>query len=188
MIDSVSKKFNIECENIEFPGGKRVSVFHLTNGAMDVGILSYGATILSIRVPDRFGVKRNVVAGFKNPLQYLDSHPYLGCTVGELMYQTHRGLREEFDVSCRELDFLVDFVRASPDVIGARMVGGGFGGCTINLVKEDAVENLSEKISKEYEENLKLPLTTYVATIENGASIIERSSKSISENFRINKF
>ncbi len=88
--------------------------------------------------------------------------------LGTKMYQTHEGLRHDFDVSCKELDFLVDYTKTIPDVAGARMMGGGFGGCTINLVKEEAVEKLVTNISKAYKEVMKLSLTAYHVVIENG--------------------
>jgi galactokinase len=91
--------------------------------------------------------------------------------LGEKMYQTHMGLRYYYDVSCKELDFLVEYVKNIPAVAGARMMGGGFGGCTINLVKEDAIEELVKNISTAYNEAIKLPLTAYIASIENGTSI-----------------
>ena len=84
------------------------------------------------------------------------------------MYETHNGLRYFYDVSCKELDFLVEYVKNIPAVAGARMMGGGFGGCTINLVKEDAIEKLVQDISVAYSEAMKLPLTVYIASIENG--------------------
>ena len=56
------------------------------------------------------------------------------------MFETHDGLSRDYEVSCTELDFLVDQVRDDDAVIGARMMGGGFGGCTINLVKEEAID------------------------------------------------
>lgn len=90
--------------------------------------------------------------------------------LGEKMYQTHNGLRYDYDVSCKELDFLVDYVKATTDVAGARMVGAGFGGCTINLVKEEAVEKLITEISIAYQEAMKLSLTAYQVTVENGTS------------------
>ena len=90
--------------------------------------------------------------------------------LGEKMYQTHNGLRYFYDVSCKELDFLVEYVKKNPAVAGARMMGGGFGGCTINLVKEDAIEKLVQEISVAYSEAMDLPLTPYIASIENGTS------------------
>jgi len=92
--------------------------------------------------------------------------------LGIRMFQTHEGLSKDYVVSCKELDFLVDAVKNDPAVLGARMMGGGFGGCTINLVKEEAIDDLIEKISKVYTESTGLELTAYVAQIENGTEII----------------
>jgi galactokinase len=92
--------------------------------------------------------------------------------LGQKMLATHDGLSKMYEVSCRELDWLVDEVRDNPDVLGARMMGGGFGGCTINLVREAAVEELTQKVSMAYEEANGLPLTTYIASIGDGAAVI----------------
>jgi galactokinase len=61
---------------------------------------------------------------------------------GQLMYGSHEGLSHWYEVSCPELDILVDIARQQTGVLGARMMGGGFGGCTINLVREDALDDL----------------------------------------------
>jgi galactokinase len=92
--------------------------------------------------------------------------------LGEKMYSTHHGLSKMYEVSCKELDWLVDNVKNNPSVIGARMMGGGFGGCTINLVKEEAIEELVNTLAPAYEKEMKLPLTSYIATIENGTEIV----------------
>jgi len=92
--------------------------------------------------------------------------------LGKKMLATHDGLSKMYSVSCKELDYLVDFVRNNHAVIGSRMMGGGFGGCTINLVKEEAVEELVKIIKPAYEEAMDLPLTYYIASIENGTEII----------------
>ena len=91
-------------------------------------------------------------------------------SLGAKMFQTHRGLRYDYEVSCKELDFLVDFVKGNEDVAGARMVGGGFGGCTINLIKENAVEELVEAISSAYTNEMDLTLSVYPVSIENGTA------------------
>lgn len=93
-------------------------------------------------------------------------------TLGQKMFATHDGLSKMYEVSCKELDFLVDFVRNRPEVIGARMMGGGFGGCTINLVKESAIEELIKAIKPAYESEMGLQLDYYIASIENGTEII----------------
>ncbi|TMI63511.1 MAG: galactokinase [Bacteroidetes bacterium] len=92
--------------------------------------------------------------------------------LGKKMFATHDGLSKMYAVSCKELDWLVDCVRDNDAVLGARMMGGGFGGCTINLVKEDMIEKLVAEIKLAYEKEMKLPLTYYVASIENGTEII----------------
>ena len=88
--------------------------------------------------------------------------------LGKKMFETHHGLKHDYEVSCRELDFLVDFVKHNEDVAGARMIGGGFGGCTINLIKENTVENLVEQISVAYQKEMNLTLSVYEVSIQNG--------------------
>jgi galactokinase len=92
--------------------------------------------------------------------------------LGKKMFLTHEGLSKEYEVSCRELDFLVDHVKNNPAVLGARMMGGGFGGCTINLVKEEAIDELVKKISKDYQQAMNLELSAYIAGIEDGSSMM----------------
>lgn len=93
--------------------------------------------------------------------------------LGDKMYATHDGLSQKYEVSCKELDFLVNETRENDAVIGSRMMGGGFGGCTINLVKEEEIEELIKIIKPRYEETMSLPLSYYVVTIANGTEIIE---------------
>jgi galactokinase len=93
--------------------------------------------------------------------------------LGKKMFETHDGLSKDYEVSCKELDFLVDAVRNNKDVFGARMMGGGFGGCTINLVKEEAIEGLINNVKSIYEEKISLPLTAYVVCIEDGTSVLK---------------
>jgi galactokinase len=90
---------------------------------------------------------------------------------GAKMFQTHDGLSRDYEVSCPELDFLVDQVRGDDAVLGARMMGGGFGGCTINLVKEGAIDNLVARIAPVYRAALKKEMKVYVAQIEDGTSV-----------------
>lgn len=92
--------------------------------------------------------------------------------LGKKMFATHEGLSKMYAVSCKELDFLVDFVRNRPEVLGARMMGGGFGGCTINLVKEEAIDALIAAVKPAYEAATGLQLDYYIASIENGTEII----------------
>jgi galactokinase len=94
-------------------------------------------------------------------------------SLGKKMFATHDGLSRMYDVSCKELDWLVDRVKESSEVIGARMMGGGFGGCTVNLVFENAIDELVKNLATAYQAEMKLPLTHYVASIENGTERIE---------------
>ena len=93
-------------------------------------------------------------------------------SLGKKMFATHDGLSKMYGVSCKELDWLVDHVRTNKSVIGARMMGGGFGGCTINLVKEEAIDELIATLKPAYEKEMNLPLTHYIASIENGTEVI----------------
>lgn len=92
--------------------------------------------------------------------------------LGRKMFATHNGLRTMYEVSCRELDFLVDAVAGHPGVLGARMMGGGFGGCTINLVKKEVADELISSLSQKYQAAMELPLTAFTVQIENGTEKI----------------
>jgi galactokinase len=91
---------------------------------------------------------------------------------GKKMFDTHEGLTTLYEVSCVELDFLINQVKNNPDVLGARMMGGGFGGCTINLVKEEAADDLIEKISNAYENEMGRKLNYYHVSVQDGTSIV----------------
>lgn len=91
---------------------------------------------------------------------------------GQLMYNTHAGLRDLYAVSCAELDFLVDQTIDRPEVLGARMMGGGFGGCTINLVKKEAVDAFEAKMKQAYLEKYNIDLPCYRVKITDGTEEI----------------
>ena len=84
----------------------------------------------------------------KDAVSALESADYMN--LGTLMYSSHDSLAGRYEVSCDELDFLVDLTRSNDAVLGARMMGGGFGGCTINLVQKDKVETIIEFIESSY--------------------------------------
>jgi galactokinase len=90
--------------------------------------------------------------------------------LGELMTQTHHGLSTLYEVSCPELDFLVEAVHKEESVLGARMMGGGFGGCTINLVEKGAEIELIEKITTAYFNAFGIELKAYTVNISKGTS------------------
>ncbi|HEY6802499.1 MAG TPA: galactokinase [Pyrinomonadaceae bacterium] len=88
---------------------------------------------------------------------------------GELMNASHESLRNDFEVSCEELDLMVGFAREVDGVLGARMTGGGFGGCTVNLVAPGQVEEFEAFVAGRYEEATKLKPEIYVCSAVNGA-------------------
>ena len=90
--------------------------------------------------------------------------------VGDCLFASHEGLARRYEVSCRELDWLVEAVRRDPDVLGARMMGGGFGGCTINLVRSGAVERIVQTLGHAYNRETGLPLTWMSVAPEDGSS------------------
>ena len=91
---------------------------------------------------------------------------------GQKMFATHDGLSALYEVSCPELDFLVKEVKHNPNVIGARMMGGGFGGCTINLIKKEATASVVQKLVASYHKTFQKNLLSYEVNIDDGASIL----------------
>ncbi|MEO6682417.1 MAG: galactokinase [Ginsengibacter sp.] len=87
---------------------------------------------------------------------------------GKLMFQTHEGLRNLYNVSCRELDFLVDYASKNEMVIGARLMGGGFGGCTINIIKNNGKEEFLKEIATAYENTFHITPEIYNVKIMDG--------------------
>lgn len=88
---------------------------------------------------------------------------------GKLMNASHESLRYDYEVSCEEIDVLVDLAQAMPGVIGSRITGGGFGGCTVSIVKNDAVDTFVEEIGKAYLEKVGHEPEFYVVDIGDGA-------------------
>lgn len=96
--------------------------------------------------------------------------------LGILLYESHSGLRNMYEVSCDELDFLVDNTKDNPNILGARMMGGGFGGCTINLISTAAKEGFKNEISKAYRLKFGKACSVYSVTLSNGTRIIKSSN------------
>jgi len=92
---------------------------------------------------------------------------------GQLMRESHRSLRDDYEVSCEELDLMVEIANKAGGVYGARLTGGGFGGCTINLVKSDRVASFKETVAKGYAEGTGGEPEIYVCSAAQGA---ERAS------------
>lgn len=90
-------------------------------------------------------------------------------TFGELMNASHVSLRDDYEVSCKEIDILVDLAWETEGVIGSRITGGGFGGCTVSIVKQDAVDTFISKIGKAYCDQVGHEAEFYVVDIGDGA-------------------
>ena len=90
--------------------------------------------------------------------------------LGQLMYETHEGLSQDYEVSCTEIDFLVNAVRSEKSVLGARMMGGGFGGCSINLVEKGTENELIAKVSETYRNAFGIELSAYKIKISKGTT------------------
>lgn len=92
-------------------------------------------------------------------------------TFGRLMNASHDSLRDDYEVSCPEVDLLVDLARNSSGVLGARITGGGFGGCTVNLVSTNALSQFEKKVLTQYCEKTGLEARVYVCAPANGAMV-----------------
>lgn len=92
--------------------------------------------------------------------------------LGQLIYQSHFSLQDDYEVSCPELDFLVKQTFDKDYVLGSRMMGGGFGGCTINIIKKDMVEPFIKEVSKRYQDQFGLELTPITTNIGDGTKTI----------------
>jgi galactokinase len=93
--------------------------------------------------------------------------------LGGLLFASHKGLSEQYNVSCEELDFLVEEARNSPAVIGSRMMGGGFGGCTLNLVSKEGLSEFKELIDQKYFDRFGHRADLFPVQISNGTHLVE---------------
>ena len=93
-------------------------------------------------------------------------------SAGRLLYEGHEGMKSDYEITCQELDFMVDFTKEKDGILGARMMGGGFGGCTINLVKRDIVGEFMTELSAAYKLKWGIDLTPIEVEISRGAGLI----------------
>lgn len=93
-------------------------------------------------------------------------------TFGKKMYETHDGLQHDYAVSCEEIDFLVEQTRDNPAVLGSRLMGGGFGGCTINIVEKPASFAFLQQMNASYEAKFGKALVCYEVALTNGTETI----------------
>lgn len=92
--------------------------------------------------------------------------------IGPLLFASHQGLQADYQVSCPELDFLVDNMPKTADFYGARMVGGGFGGCTLHILKKEVVADFQAFISQKYQQKWNRSLRTWTVQVTDGVEII----------------
>ncbi len=93
-------------------------------------------------------------------------------TFGKLMNASHVSLRDDFEVSCEELDVLAEEAWKVPGVLGSRMTGGGFGGCTVSIVKDEAVEDFKKLVGEAYRNRVGYDCTFYVVSIGDGPQVV----------------
>lgn len=94
-------------------------------------------------------------------------------TLGALLYQSHDGLSNKFKVSCKELDFLVEQTKSNKNILGARMMGGGFGGCTINLIKKTEVANFKKEIGTNFKNEFNRDCSIYQVKLSKGTRVVK---------------
>jgi galactokinase len=93
--------------------------------------------------------------------------------LGKLIYESHEGLKDKYKVSCDELDFLVEKTKNNNLILGSRMMGGGFGGCTINLIAKNEIEPFKISISKAYKDKFNLDCSIYSIKLSDGTHLIK---------------
>ena len=94
-------------------------------------------------------------------------------TFGQLMNASHESLKNDYEVSCEEVDVLVELAQSIPGVLGSRITGGGFGGCTVSIVKNDVIDKFIEVVGNGYTEKLGRKAEFYVVEIGGGASVCQ---------------
>ncbi|WP_228850416.1 galactokinase [Aegicerativicinus sediminis] len=99
-------------------------------------------------------------------VDYLNNQKIEG--FGELLFEAHVGMKDEFEISCAELDFLVELAKEFPGVIGARLMGGGFGGCTINLVDKEQMDDFIELVEEKYKAKFNRECSPYRVNLSRG--------------------
>lgn len=115
----------------------------------------------------KYAIEENIrVQGVCDALQAGDIK-----TVGKIMLETHAGLRDDYEVSCKELDTLIDIATKLEGHVGGRMMGGGFGGCTINLIQKEAVDSVIEQVVKGYKETTGIDTKIYRVAIGDGVGL-----------------
>jgi galactokinase len=162
--DSIYNKRRALCEKISSALQKRalrdVNLAELETIKNDISEEDYQKVLYVIEEIERTRKAGNVIS--KNDIPAL----------GKLLFETHKGLSEQYKVSCKELDFLVHLAKKSIAVLGARMMGGGFGGCTINITKKTETDKFLEETKEAYKEKFGYHCTVIKVKLSNGTQII----------------
>ena len=135
-----------------------VSELHAVKEQMDID--SYDRCLYIIEESVRY--KKAVTALEKNDMKYFAG----------LLYQTQHGLKELYKISCPELDILIDFAKSRKEIYGAKLMGGGYGGCTINIVDKTAAANLADEAIALYNSNTPYRLSVYNVEMVDGAAVL----------------
>jgi galactokinase len=126
-----------------------------------------------IRDPTALRRARHIIAENQRVLDFIAaSRGNDLAAMGRLLVASHRSLQTDYEVSCEELDFLVDTAMSVPGVFGARMTGGGFGGCTVNFVESAAVDRFQETVRRAYQERFAIDPVFYTVKPSEGANRI----------------
>ncbi|CAB4065576.1 galK [Lepeophtheirus salmonis] len=123
---------------------------------------------------DEFRKGRHVITEIQRTIlahTALEKDDYDG--LGQLFYESHESLKNDFEVSCHELDFLVDSIKPMEGVYGSRMTGGGFGGCTVSIIKRSHAEEIQKEITHKYKQFHHKEITVFTCKPSQGARIIE---------------
>lgn len=115
-------------------------------------------------------------------VQALKKNDYV--IAGQNMTQSHTSMRDDYEISCPELDYLVELALQVPGVYGSRMTGGGFGGCTVTLVKRSSLKQLEELLKKKYFERFGFQCECYETTPSAGAGLLESGKQPAIPKFR----
>lgn len=94
---------------------------------------------------------------------------------GDLLFEAHNGMQNQFKITCDEIDYLVDLAKENTNVIGARMMGGGFGGCTINLVKKGTIDAYTKQVAEQYFKKFNINISVYKVKLSQGVHLLKNN-------------
>tara|TARA_B100001115_G_scaffold11205_1_gene8107 strand:+ start:115 stop:1242 length:1128 start_codon:yes stop_codon:yes gene_type:complete len=136
---------------------------------VDLNIIESLKNVMDVKIFNRASFVINENLRTNNAAKKLNEFKLM--EIGNLMYQSHAGLKDLYEVSCNELDYLVDLTKAHDQIIGSRMMGGGFGGCTINLIHKKFTDEFIDEASRSYFEKFSINLTPIEINISDGVKI-----------------